>query len=228
LPVEVELETMEAMAARFGPETPLRIDPNGRWRVPTAIDAGDVLEDLNLEYYEDPVDGQNGMAEVRIQTGLKLATNSCVSRWRHVEPATRTKPIDIVLGDIYWFGGLTGLLTLGTVAENLGWGLSYHSNNHAGITMAAMIHALASTPQLGYAGDTHYVWLPEGSDLIEGKSLPIRNGKMTIPEGPGLGVTLDQDKLANAHEAYQKSGMRNRCDDDTMRIFEPGWKRELF
>lgn len=228
LPVDVELETMEAMAERFGPKTPLRIDPNGRWTVPTAIDAGDTLEDLNLEYYEDPVDGQNAMADVRIQTGLKLATNSCVSRWQHVEPATRTKPIDIVLGDIYWFGGLTGLLTLGTVAENLGWGLSYHSNNHAGITMAAMIHALASTPQLAYAADTHYVWLPEGSDLIEGEPLPLRNGKMTIPPSPGLGVTLDQDKLARAAEAYQKSGMRNRCDDDTMRVFEPGWNRELF
>jgi glucarate dehydratase len=42
LPVDVELETMEAMAERFGPKTPLRIDPNGRWTVPTAIDAGDV------------------------------------------------------------------------------------------------------------------------------------------------------------------------------------------
>jgi glucarate dehydratase len=186
LPPGEELKTMEMMAERFGAKTPLRIDPNGRWTVPTAIDAGKVLDDLNLEYYEDPVDGQNAMADVRIQTGLKLATNSCVSRWRHVKPAVRTQPIDIVLGDIYWFGGLTGLQALGQAAESLGWGLSYHSNNHAGITMSAMIHALAATPQLAYAADTHYVWLPEEADIIVGENLPIQNGKMTIPPSPGL------------------------------------------
>jgi glucarate dehydratase len=223
-----ELRTMEMMAERFGPLAPLRIDPNGRWTVPTAISAAGTLEDLNLEYYEDPVAGQIAMADVRTQTGLKLATNSCVSRWRHVRPAVRTQPIDILLGDIYWFGGLTGLLALGQAAESLGWGLSYHSNNHAGITMAAMIHALASTPQFGYAGDTHYVWLPDGADLIEGPNLPIKDGKMSIPKSPGLGVRLDQDKLARAHEAYRKSGMKDRDDASTMRVFEPGWKRALF
>ena len=228
LPVAEELKTMQMMAERFGPNTPLRIDPNARWRVPTAISAGKTLKDLPLEYYEDPVSGQKGMAEVRRQTGLKLSTNSCVSRWQHIKPAVKIEPIDVVLGDIYWFGGLTGLQTLGKAADSLGWGLSNHSNSHAGITMAAMIHALAATPELGYAADTHYVWLAEGKDIIEGKNLTIQNAKMTIPEGPGLGVRLDPDKLAKAHETYQKSGMQNRDDANTMRIFEPGWKRELF
>ncbi len=228
LPPEEELKTMEMLAERLGPKTPLRIDPNGRWTVPTAIDAGKILDDLPLEYYEDPVDGQNAMASVRNQTGLKLATNSCVSRWRHIRSAVRTQPIDIVLGDIYWFGGLTGLLAVGKAAESLGWGLSYHSNNHAGITMAAMIHALASTPELAYAADTHYVWLAEDADIIEGKNLPIKNGRMTIPESPGLGVKLDRDKLAKAHETYQKSGMKDRDDAATMKVFQPGWKRHLF
>jgi glucarate dehydratase len=51
---------------------------------------------------------------------------------------------------------------------------------------------------------------------------------MSIPAGPGLGVRLDRDRLARAHEAYQKCGMRDRDDGDTMRRFEPGWKRTLF
>ena len=162
LPVAEELKTMQMMAERFGPAAPLRIDPNARWRVPTAIDAGKTLKNVPLEYYEDPVSGQKGMAEVRRQSGLKLSTNSCVSRWQHIKPAVTIEPIDVVLGDIYWFGGLTGFQTLGKAAASLGWGLSNHSNSHTGITMAAMIHALAATPELGYAADTHYVWLAEG------------------------------------------------------------------
>jgi len=228
LPPDEELRTMAMLAERFGPEVPLRIDPNGRWKVPTAISAGGDLKEIPLEYYEDPVSGQNAMADVRMQTGLRMATNSCVSRWSHVRHAVRTEPIDVVLGDIYWYGGLTGLQALGTAAAHLGWGLGYHSNNHAGITMAAMIHGGAAVPEMTYAADTHYVWLPDGADVIEGPNLPIVNGQMAIPEGPGLGVTLDRDKLARAHEVYETSGMRKRSDADTMRRFEPGWERTLF
>jgi glucarate dehydratase len=117
---------------------------------------------------------------------------------------------------------------LGTIAEMLGWGLSQHSNNHAGITMAAMIHVGAITPQLTLASDTHYVWLVDGADIIEGKNLPIEAGQMSVPSGPGLGVTLDKDKLAQAHEVYRKCGMRQRDDAATMRRFEPSWRPSLW
>ena len=51
---------------------------------------------------------------------------------------------------------------------------------------------------------------------------------MQIPEGPGLGVTLDQDKLSRAAETYAKSGMRSRNDGETMRRLVPGWERTLY
>ncbi len=47
------------------------IDPNGRWRVETAIRIGRALKDLPMEYYEDPVNGQADMAKVRRETGSK-------------------------------------------------------------------------------------------------------------------------------------------------------------
>ena len=227
---EEELKTLLLWQERFGNDVLLRIDPNGRWTTSTAISAGKQIrsETVPLEYYEDPVAGQNNMADVRIQTGLPMATNSCVSRWEHVKPAQRTEPIDVVLGDLYWYGGFGGLQALSTAARALGWGVGYHSNNHTGICMAAMIHAGASIPELTYAMDTHYVWLPAGADLIEGENLPIQQGRMKVPTGPGLGVRLDQDKLARAHETYRKSGMRDRADSETMRRFEPGWKRQLY
>ena len=105
--------------------------------------------------------------------------------------------------------------------------MSQHSNNHAGVTMAAMIHLAASIPELTLASDTHYPWLVDGTDIIEGPKLTIQGGKMAIPAGPGLGVTLDHDKLARAHETYVKCGMRGRDDRSLMRRLEPGWTGEL-
>lgn len=51
---------------------------------------------------------------------------------------------------------------------------------------------------------------------------------MNVPTGPGLGVELDRDKLANAAEVYRKCGMSGRDDAATMQRFQPGWERRLF
>lgn len=225
---ELELETLRLMNSRFGGTQSLRIDPNGRWTVKTAVAIAEHLHELPLEYYEDPVSGQVDMATVRQRTGLPMSTNMCVTRLDHIPRAIQTKPIDIVLGDHHGWGGITAVQTLGDMAEPLGWGLSQHSNNHAGITMAAMIHVGAVVPQMNYASDTHYIWLVEGADIIQGPNLAIKDGRMTIPAGPGVGVELDRDKLARAQEVYQKCSMRERDDAATMRRLIPDWKRTLY
>jgi glucarate dehydratase len=224
---ELEAETLKAMAARLGPGALLRIDPNGRWKTATAIRIGNQIKQLPMEYYEDPVQGQAAMAEVRRETGLKMSTNMCVTSFAHIPEALKLKPIDVLLCDHHYFGGFAGCLALGPICKPAGWTISQHSNNHAGVTMAAMIHLAASIPELTMASDTHYPWLIEGTDIIEGPKLAIQGGAMAIPAGPGLGVTLDHDKLARAHETFVKCGMRGRDDRSLMRRLEPGWKGEL-
>ena len=92
--------------------------------------------------------------------------------------------------------------------------------------MAAMIHLAATIPQITLASDTHYPWLPENADIIQGPKLAIREGKMEIPAGPGLGVALDPEKLARAAENYKKCGMTGRDDATTIRLIEPDWNRD--
>jgi glucarate dehydratase len=228
LPPKVELETLHAMVSRLGAGHQVRIDPNGRWSVETALEIGRGLKELPLEYYEDPVRGQEAMAEVRRRTKLKMSTNMCVVEFDDIAPAIRNEPIDVVLADHHYWGGITACQSLGTIARSLGWVLSQHSNSHTGISMAAMIHVAALVPELTVASDTHYPWLVESAEIIAGGKLPIVNGRMKVPAGPGLGVTLDKDKLAQAHEIYNKCGMRERDDATTMRMVEPGWERSIF
>ncbi len=224
---DVECDSMKAMSTVLGPRALLRIDPNARWKVPTAVRIGKEIASLKLEYYEDPVQGQPAMAEVRRETGLKMSTNMCVTSFAHIPEALRLKPIDVLLCDHHYFGGFAGCLALGPICKAAGWTMSQHSNNHAGVTMAAMIHLAASIPELTTASDTHYPWLIDDADIIEGPKLPIQNGRMGIPPGAGLGVTLDHDKLARAHETYLKCGMHGRDDRSLMQRIEPGWKGEL-
>ena len=220
---EVERDTLFAMAGRLGPGARLRIDPNARWKTATAIRIGKVISGLPMEYYEDPVTGQAAMAEVREATGLKMSTNMCVTRFEHIGEALRLHPIDVLLCDHHYFGGFAGCQALGPISRAAGWTLSQHSNSHAGITMAAMIHLAASIPELTCASDTHYPWIVEGTDILDGPRLTIRNGSMPVPAAPGLGIALDRDKLARAHEVYKKCGMRGRDDATLMKRLEPGW-----
>jgi glucarate dehydratase len=223
---EVERDTLFAMSERLGSEAKLRIDPNARWKTATAIRIGQSISKLPMEYYEDPVAGQAAMAEVRKATGLKMSTNMCVTRFEHLGEALRVHPIDVLLCDHHYFGGFAGCQALGPISRAAGWTLSQHSNNHAGITMAAMVHLAASIPELTCASDTHYPWIVEGTDIIDGPGLTIRDGSIAVPAGPGLGVALDRDKLARAHEVYKKCGMRRRDDATLMKRLEPGWTGE--
>ena len=65
--------------------------------------------------------------------------------------------------------------------------MSQHSNNHSGLTMAAMIHLAAVIPQLTSASDTHYPWLPDDADILDGPKLAIpRRDDVGCRKGPGL------------------------------------------
>jgi glucarate dehydratase len=225
---DVELETLRAISSRCGKEDLVRIDPNGRWSKVTAVKIGKGLKTLPLEYYEDPVVGQEAMAEVRRATDLRMSTNMCVVSFDDIPPAAKHEPVDVVLADHHYWGGIPACLALGKLAPAFGWTLSQHSNSHAGITMAAMIHLAATIPQLTVASDTHYPWLVDSAEIIAGGKLPIVGGRMKIPSGPGLGVELNRDKLAQAHEIYEKCGLRDRDDEATMQLVEPGWERTIF
>jgi glucarate dehydratase len=218
-----EAETMRLLRERFGPRAGLRIDPNAAWSVETAIRVAERLRDLDLEYLEDPTAGIEGMAQVSRQTPIPLSTNMCVTAFDHVPTAFRANAVQVVLGDHHGWGGLTAYRHLGAVCAALRWGLSQHSNSHLGISFAGMIHAAAAIPQLTYASDTHYPWNPH--DVVrETDRFRFRGGAIDLWDAPGLGVSIDEDKLAAAAEAYEQRGARLVRDDvGAMLERDPDW-----
>ena len=217
-----EVETMRLLRRRFGPRAGLRIDPNAAWSVETAIRVAERLRDLDLEYLEDPTAGIEGMAQVARQTPIPLSTNMCVTSFTHVADAFRQRAVQVVLGDHHSWGGLTAFRHLGVVCKTLHWGLSQHSNSHLGISFAGMIHAAAAIPNLLYAGDTHYPWNPR--DVVnETDRFAFRDGAIELWDTPGLGVTIDEGRLAEAAEAYQRRGSLARDDVAAMRERNPDW-----
>jgi len=216
---EAEAEAIAALRDAF-PELPLRLDPNANWSVATSLRMAQRLEGL-LEYLEDPTEGNPGMAEVARKTTLPLATNMCVTSFEEVPEAAALNSVAVVLSDHHYWGGFRASQRLAGICDTFGWGLSMHSNTHLGISLAAMTHLAAATPNLTYACDTHSPWQRE--EVIEPGALRWSQGSLAVPEGPGLGVELDRDALARLHEQYLACGVRSRDDKTAMLRVDPTW-----
>ncbi|TSE17432.1 glucarate dehydratase [Arthrobacter sp. KBS0703] len=221
-PPEQEVDAIKALRAEF-PDLPLRIDPNAAWTVDTSIRVGKDLYGV-LEYLEDPTPGLAGMAEVRRNVSMPLATNMCVVSFGDVPPSVEAGAVDVILSDHHFWGGLRRSQSLAGISETFGLGLSMHSNSHLGISLAAMVHLAAATPNLDYACDTHWPWKEPDEDVIVQGPLVFRNGAVGVPTAPGLGVELDREALARLHEQYLKSGMQNRDDTGYMQSVHPDYE----
>ncbi|MFO1149980.1 MAG: glucarate dehydratase family protein [Alsobacter sp.] len=214
---DFEIETLRRLRRAF-PDHPLRIDPNGGWSVETTRRVMPQLDGL-LEYLEDPAVDLDAMGEVATFATMPLATNMVTVAFGHVPKTIRLNAVQVVLSDHHYWGGLRATQHLAHMGRVFGWGVSMHSNSHLGISLAAMTHVGATIPNLAYACDTHYPWQVE--EVVEGGKLPISGGCVEVPEGPGLGVTLDRAALARLHRQYLDCGLRRRDDTKEMRKYQP-------
>lgn len=219
---EHEVACIKALRRAF-PDAPLRIDPNGNWSLATAVRMAALLGD-DLQYYEDPTPGLEGMAELHRRTGLPLATNMVVTDFEEFRRSVALNSVQIVLADHHYWGGLRDTQQLARMCEVFGLGVSMHSNSHLGISLMAMSHVAAAVPNLSYACDTHYPWQEPDEEVIVGGKIPIVDGCVRIGDAPGLGVELDRAQLARLHELYLSIDIRQRDDVRQMRKYQPDWQ----
>ena len=215
-PPEYELECFRAIAAAF-PDDSLRIDPNASYSVPQAIRVGRAIKDLRNDYYEDPTWGMNGLRHVREATGLPIATNTVVTNMEQLAANVRDPAVDVVLLDTTFWGGIRPTLKAAAVCETFQLGIGVHSSGELGVQLATMLHLGAVLPSLPFAADAHYHHLVD--DVIEGGKLPYRHGTIAVPQGPGLGIRLDRERLARYARLYEELG-DYPYDQDPGR---PGW-----
>ncbi len=214
----LETDAVLALREHFGPDMPLRFDPNACWSMETALKWGKLMGPA-LQYYEDPVRGQEAMAELGPKLGIPLATNMCTTALEHLPSAFRLGSEQIILSDHHYWGGFQPCQTLAQFCKIFGRGLSMHSNSHAGISLMAMTHLGAATPNLTYALDTHYPWQRE--ELIAGGRVKFEDGNVILPDEPGLGVELDHAALERLHQQYVAAGITERDDQTELRKYQP-------
>jgi glucarate dehydratase len=221
---EAEIEAVTAIAKRF-PQARVTLDPNGAWSLDEAIR---LCKDMHgiLAYAEDPCGAEAGfsgreiMAEFRRATGLPTATNMIATDWRQLSHALRLGAVDIPLADPHFWTMQGSVRVAQTCRDNgLTWGS--HSNNHFDISLAMFTHVGAAAPGKVTAIDTHWIW-QDGQALTK-EPLKIRDGKIAIPDRPGLGIEIDRTGIEAANALYKKHGLGARDDAIAMQFLIPSW-----
>jgi len=215
-PPDYELECYRALAAEV-PEDRFRFDPNAVWSTETSIWFGQQIENIRNDYLEDPVFGMNGMRRVREKVRMPLATNTVVVNFEQLSANVLQTAVDVILLDTTFWGGIRPCVKAAGICETFQLGVAVHSSGELGIQLATMLHLGAVIPNLSFAADAHYHHLTD--DIIQGGKFTYKNGTIAVPTGPGLGVQLDRDKLAEYANLYRRLGSYP-YDQDPLR---PGW-----
>lgn len=222
---EQEIEAVTALAERF-PGARITLDPNGAWSLEEAIRLCSGKHNI-LAYAEDPCGAEHGysgreiMAEFRRTTGLPTATNMVATDWRQLRYAAELHAVDIPLADPH-FWTMQGSVQVAQFCRE--WGLTWgsHSNNHFDVSLAMFTHVAAAAPGKITAIDTHWIW--QDGQRLTVEPLKIKEGRIEVPQRPGLGIELDMKEVELANQLYREVGLAGRDDAAAMQFLKPNWK----
>jgi len=200
-----DIERVEAVRDAAGPDALIRVDANEAWSSAAAIRIIADMERFGLELVEQPVSGRNlaEMAYVRGRIGTPLLANEASwTRFDQLE-VIRAGAADVISIDNQMDGGLLNLKRGAGMCEVAGLPVLKHSLGELGVAAYAGVHVMASTPNFLYANQGYGSLLSD--DIVAGAGpLTYRDGCLTVPDQPGIGVELDLERVARYAELYEK------------------------
>ncbi len=206
LAFEDDVRMVAAVRDAIGPHAKLRVDANGAWSVPEASRRIAALHEYDLDLVEQPVKEYplELMAEVRARTGVAIAANEGLWTESDVLQRLLGRTADVYCFSQYWVGSLAMFARLGSIIGSLGAQVCKHTHGELGLAAAASHHVLLTLPAIVDGNQqtaTHMV-----GDILD-RPLPIQAAPdWGVPSGPGLGVEVDSDALADAEARYLEQG----------------------
>lgn len=202
-----DVARIQAMDDEVDGELEFRLDPNQGWSLDQAVRVGAALEDagIYLQYMEQPirVNSHDALATLRQRLRQPIAPNEDTYIPNNLRSLIEAGAMDVAVLDLTPAGGISGLRQQAAIVEDAGIPYTHHCAFDLGIRTAAILHAVHGLPGFSLPPDTtYYAW----EDDIITDPFTVTGGTMTVPDEPGLGITIDQDII----EEYQVSSKESR------------------
>jgi len=173
---------LAAVRAVLGPDVAIRLDANGTWSEQEAVAALRALAPVGLELCEEPVRGLAQTRRVAAATSVPLALDETASAIGALEE----RVCQAVCLKIASFGGITGVVQAALRARASGYEVYLASTLDGPLGIAAALHAAAALASRGPLPHCGLATLGMFSELEN--PLPVHDGAIAVPRGPGLGV----------------------------------------
>ena len=202
-----EEEMLEAIRTTIGPSARIRIDANEAWSVPEAVRLLTRWHQrFDIDFAEAPVRATPHalMLDLRQRVPVALCANEGLGRQADALAMIESHAADILCFSSYWVGSLRRFHTLSHLAALHGQRVIKHTHGEFGIAAAAGQHMMLALPNVDVGVQQTAAMM---EDDILADRLPIADGPgWGLIDKPGLGVEVDEDKLARYVEAYSKDG----------------------
>lgn len=191
-----DIERIAAMYDAVDGNMEFRLDPNQGWSPDETVRVAATLEDAGvyLQYLEQPlrVDTSGTYQKLRSRIRTPLAVNEDTYFRYNLQQLVKTDAIDVAVVDIVPGGGILRTRELAAIASHAGLSVSHHNGFDLGIKTAAVLQTIAATPAINMAPDSvYYAW----EDHVLESPLPVTDGTMTVPDAPGLGISVSESQV---------------------------------
>lgn len=211
----LEVETVRRLREALGPAAMIRLDANMQYSLSTARRLLWELEAFNIRNYEDPVATFDELRALRQHSAIPFST--------HVPDIRRAVSYgvpDSIVVSFSVLGGIARTVRFIGACEAMGVGFWCYSGD-TGIATAAYLQVSAAMPWIVEPSQSLFRW--QLADVIENGPFRQTSNVVTVPPGPGLGVTLDRKSLDRLHRDFLEHGPLDHFHDP----LRPGRYRRL-
>jgi L-alanine-DL-glutamate epimerase-like enolase superfamily enzyme len=201
-----DTETLEAVRAAGGPDMAIRIDINGGWETPgEAVWMINQLKHFGLDWVEQPVieADHDGLAYVHDSVDVPICIDQGAQTNDLAFAAIKRRIADIFQSDPHRMGGILPYKEIAAMANLANMFVSRHAGPEFGISATACLHASATIPNLTTGNQTYATLIAD--DIVNEETRKFEKGCLTVPNLPGIGVSLNYDKVEKYREMYLKS-----------------------
>ena len=192
------VSVLRAMRDALGPDVDLLLDIHRRLAPMHAIDLADALAEFKPYWLEEPCQCENieALAEVRQRSKIPTVTGEALYTRADFRPIFRARAADIINPDVSNCGGILELVYIAAQAETEAIAVSPHNYNSTTLALSATVHASAVMPN--FIITEYFLPFEEiGAKLCPNLLKPV-NGYISLPEGPGLGIDVDEKAVRAA------------------------------
>ncbi len=191
--IEEDVAMVEAITRGSQGRLRIRVDPNCGYSYEQAVQLAQALTPFPIEYLEQPLpeEALDQSAQLRQAISIPVALNESVWGPESAWEILRCGAADVLVVETYQAGGVLPCVKIAHMAQAAGVSCVMHCGHDLGIKTACMVHLGVACPGFDMAHDTTYYGLQD----ITRRRLPIHQGHIRLPSGPGWGVEVDPELL---------------------------------